>query len=260
MTVFALAAVAGAYLWQQQGGAHVTTISKLYSTTAGQRSTVTLADGSTALLGPATTMRVLEGTNVDVELSGQAMFTVTPMKERGFTVHTGGFTTRVLGTTFFVKRYASDSVTQVVVAEGRVAVEEKESARPTLTVLQARDVGTFRDSGDAHVEHGGTSSYAAWTRDKLVFRDAPLNDIASELSRMYSVDVRVTDSTLRQSRMNFTVSPTTALADVLDALANTLDAHVARTGNVLTIVPGAPPKGRRDAVPASLKPEIQHGR
>src|SRR5688572_16717807 len=75
---------------------------KTYSTARGQRATITLLDGSIAILAPATTIHV---TNRNVELNGEAVFTVTQHTGEPFTVKSGNTVTRVLGTTFGIRAY-----------------------------------------------------------------------------------------------------------------------------------------------------------
>src|SRR5687768_8668644 len=69
--------------------------SKTFSTGIGQRANVKLADGSVVIIAPATTLRVL-GRSID--LSGEAIFTVTQRTGEPFIVRANNTVTRVLGT------------------------------------------------------------------------------------------------------------------------------------------------------------------
>jgi transmembrane sensor len=107
--------IAGAVWWQVQRY-------PLYATDAGERRSITLADGSTVDLNARSKLRI-EFSNAErrVELmEGQALFQVAKDKHRPFLVHSGDALVRAVGTQFDV--YRKDSGTTVTVLEGRVAV------------------------------------------------------------------------------------------------------------------------------------------
>jgi ferric-dicitrate binding protein FerR (iron transport regulator) len=243
----------------------MTKISRTYATAPGEQATITFANGSHAVLGPATTLYINTRTTAgdahsDVTLTGQALFTIVPRDRASFNVHTGKTVTRVLGTTFFVRRYGTDTETRVAVTEGRVSVANTRTARPP-TVLAAHAVGVFSDSGQTRVaENAALDPYTSWTKGELIFHDTPITDVVAELSRVYAADVQVADVGLRKNKLTFNVTTSKALADVLDALAFTLDAHVVRRGKSFTLIPGIPSVPRRGIQNRSLHSETQYGR
>jgi len=229
-----------------------------YATHAGQRATVRMAHGETMVLGPMTQVAV---TSTDghpvVAVNGEVLFTI-PRTSNGdahpFTVQIGHTVARVLGTTFLARGDATDSTVRIVVADGKVAVHAigaAHAARAGRThdvVLAAGMMSVVRDSGDVEVlPHVALDDVTALRTGALVFHNAPLRDVARELSRAYDVDVTIGDSVLAQHLMTTKVSVTEhSLQGVLDPLLETLDAHAVRTGRSITIVPGrrAPEKSR----------------
>jgi transmembrane sensor len=78
--------------------------------------------------------------------------------------------------------------------------------------------------------------YLAWTTGRLVFRDAPLRQVVSELARWYDLDVRLTDPSIGGLRLT-TSFQNEPLSEVLDAVGAALQVHIERTGRAVTISP-----------------------
>jgi ferric-dicitrate binding protein FerR (iron transport regulator) len=220
-------------------------VARRYTTTVGQQATVTLPDGSRALLGPATTLAVIRqssGEHVDVQVDGQALFTVHGSRDRLFRVRAGNAIARVLGTTFMVRRYRTDSVSRVVVADGRVSVSgiDRDQTSSMDRVLTAGTLGVINDSGQVRVTPRiAVEEYTGWATGQLVFRDTPMRDAVAELGRAYGVNLRVADSVLAAQPLNWSVKLSQrSLADVLESLSAALDIRVVRNGQTITLVPG----------------------
>src|SRR6185503_10826379 len=93
-------------------------------TNAGEQRTFNLADGSTVILGAASTLRVAEGFGTstrEVYLEGQAFLRVVHDSTRPFVVNAAGTRTTDLGTAFEVRAYPNEMV-RVAVTEGMVEV------------------------------------------------------------------------------------------------------------------------------------------
>jgi len=238
---------------------------RLYVTTSGERATVRLADGSRAILAPATTLSVTTSrAGVDAMVVGEASFTVVGHSSVPFTVHAGRAMVSVLGTTFDVRHYATDRVARVVVTNGRVAVRDGARDRRVAprVVLGARTLGVVDDSGAVRVIPDIVSEdEIAWTTGRLVFRETPVTEILAELGRAYAVDIRLTDSALGRNTLTFTVPVAKrSLNDVLDALAATLGAHVLRSDSVIRLVPGVRTPTQHSISRPTFILESQHGK
>lgn len=277
--------IAGVFTVRHRIATHVTGVlaapGRTYATVSGQQALVTLDDGSQALLAPASSLVVSTDarTGTTATVTGQVLFTVTHRVGMPFTVRAGHVVTRVLGTTFQVRRYPTDRVVQVVVGEGRVSLgdvrdddvrdnnadNDHARSRTILAehpVLSARMLATIDDSGHTKiVPNIAVDDYTAWTTGKLVFQQTPVREIVDDLSRAYGVELRLTDSTLSRRAFTWTVSLTQlTLSDVLDVLTGALDAHVTRSGDVITIVPG-PSRTHHAVKPRFPLPlENQYGR
>jgi len=104
-----------------------------YVTQVGQRSTVTLRDGSTVELNAKTLIKVaFTPTQRSIELvGGQALFHVAKNAQRPFVVHAGDREILAIGTAFDVRRDASS--VRVTLVEGRVAVSREPPSDPAAS-------------------------------------------------------------------------------------------------------------------------------
>jgi transmembrane sensor len=107
-------------------------VGERYMTQVGQRSTVTLRDGSTVELNAKTLITVaFTPTQRSIELvDGQALFHVAKNAQRPFVVRAGDREILAIGTAFDVRRDASS--VRVTLVEGRVAVS-REPADPAAS-------------------------------------------------------------------------------------------------------------------------------
>jgi len=230
---------------QRTGGYTPTSGAQTFATNVGQRDSVRLADGTRVLLAPESrlTVAVGYGTRVrEVELTGEAYFDVRHDEARPFVVHAGGADIRDLGTTFTVHAIGDQGV-RVAVTSGSVSLAPAKASPNDAVVLHPGDAGTVAVGGRMLVERGGTTEPdTAWTRGRLVFREAPVSSVRAELRRWYGIDL-VVDSTFAARHLSMTFDGETA-DRVLEVIALSLGAEVQRQGNTAVIKP-APPASPR---------------
>lgn len=199
----------------------IQSITKVYSTAPGQRVTVTLSSGAQVVLAPGTTLR----TNAnDVMLSGQAVFTVPHSSSAPFIVRTQKATIRVLGTTFSVQAYTSNTL--IAVAEGKVSVNSG--------IISSGDMVSVSENGATRITHDANiSSEFAWTTGRLVFDETPFAAIARDIERWYDMDIRITDKSLALQLVTITLDATSRDRS-LASLAAVLGAKTERSGRTVT--------------------------
>jgi ferric-dicitrate binding protein FerR (iron transport regulator) len=233
-----------------------------YHTVLGQRSTVTLTDGSVVRLAPATSVTVA---GRDVTVDGEAQFMVTANANRPFTVRTRSAMIRVLGTAFVVRHYAEEKASRVVVADGRVTVQRIHGARnfDDTPILAAGMLAQINDSGIV-VKRGVTAEqYTGTVTGELVFEQVQLGEVLHDLARSYNTQLRITDSTLARTPVTMTARVAQhSLGELLSILATTVNAHTVVKGHVILLVPGrAPaPAPRTNHPTVKIQPEASYGR
>jgi transmembrane sensor len=203
--------------------------SQTFVTRPGQSMKVRLADGSLVTIAPETKVQYTARPNGErhVALDGEALFTVVHNEGGPFVVQAGDAMVRVLGTTFSVRRFEADTVTQVVVAQGKVAVNTQ--------VLSSGEIAWAGAHGATRVERGANISAAlGWTTGSLVFRRSPLKDVIPELERWYGVNVVVQDARTLEMPVTaeFLLDAPNEMVEILTSLLNV---RVVRSGTTMVI-------------------------
>ena len=162
-----------------------------YSTVRGQTQAVTLADGSHLTLGSATTLKVrLSRRERQVALiDGEASFDVSHDPSRHFVIAAGDREVTVVGTEFDVVRHS-----------GRLTVTVRRGVVMVAPMAGGADANRLV-RGDAlrHAEGASSSTVArvdpddafAWREGRLIYRQAPMSQVAEDLSRYFAVPVIV---------------------------------------------------------------------
>jgi ferric-dicitrate binding protein FerR (iron transport regulator) len=116
----------------------------IYTTGPGEQQAFGLSDGSTVALGEASRLEVppdFRAGGHPIRVQGEAAFTVQHQSGDAFTVSVSGTRVRVLGTTFMVRHYASDTTTVVMVRYGKVMVRAGGMRTMVLTDAQQVVIG-----------------------------------------------------------------------------------------------------------------------
>jgi transmembrane sensor len=221
------------FAWQAVRGGGSALVA--YSTGVGERDSLRLPDGTMVILGPDSHL-TLDGDygekTRDVNLRGEALFDVPHDGARPFTVHAGEGWVRDIGTTFSVTTDSAAGV-RVVVTAGAVALRTTEQRGDEL-VLREGDRGPRGAGRRRAPPPPATPDDLAWTRGRLVFRDAPLEQVAAELRRWHGVELRADDATIAQRRLTASFGDEGA-ADVLRVIALALGADLAMRGDTAVL-------------------------
>jgi len=169
---------------------------KVYTAQRGQQSTVHLTDGTKVRLNVDSRLTIPTDFDEDereVRLEGEAYFEVERDTTRPFTVHARDATIRVLGTTFNVDSYSGAKKTRVAVSEGKVAVEpNRDRVSGKSAILIPQSLALVSEEGTHVREDVKLSKEIAWTNERLVFENAPFEEVVRKLERWYDIRAKVT--------------------------------------------------------------------
>lgn len=204
-----------------------------HATATGERTAVTLPDGSRLTLNAESAVNVAfsaERRRIEL-LRGEAFFDVEPDPGRPFEVVAGRALTRVLGTAFSVALRGDE--TEIRVQRGHVRVSGDDGSDP-VDLLPGQGVTVASGhAGDATAIEPGASF--AWLDGRFVFRDQPLADVMARLSRHHRGKIVLATEHLRNLRVsgNYRLDAPDA---VVSALAAVAEAEVIRLPGLLTIL------------------------
>ncbi len=220
-------------------------------TVVGERRTIELPDGSRAVLGVRSSLRMepvlAKGPRI-VHLEGEAFFTVHHDADRPFRVVASNVVTEDVGTEFSVRAYAGEADVRVAVREGAVSLSRvgAESAGGAV-LLGERDVARIAADGIPRVtSDSAVDRLFAWRDGDLVFENAPLAEVASELSRWYDVEVRFADPELASRHLTSTFK-SEPIDEVLRVIGLSAEVRCERRGRLVTVF-AAPRTSNRDPV------------
>lgn len=206
-----------------------------YTTAIGEQRTVTLPDGSKAILAPASTVVVAARygkPNRGLSLTGRAWFQVSHDAARPFRIEAGGMMVEDLGTEFEV--VTTGPGLQVTVVTGSVAVHRGSGS--AIVTLGPRDVATISPQGGSSVDHQvAVDRIISWRQGTLDFVNRPLGEVAAELERWYDVELALAPG-LAERPLNAPI-PTGNLTEALEIITTALGLTRSDLGRVITLAP-----------------------
>ena len=248
--VVAVAVIGGGVGWQYAGsGAFSRAYSdQQYRTVVGERTNLTLPDGSVVTLNTDSVLRTTSerGKRVVYLDRGQAFFRVAKDKTRPFEVHAAGRVVTAVGTAFDVR---VDGGFEVTLVEGKVRVAApaaeapaRPGAPPTPPVVQTTELVAGNrfsqpDNSQWVVARADTARETSWVTGRLTFENERLAEVIAEFERYSPRRIVIDDPALGEER----VSGTFETGDV-DSLLRTLRmAQIARveteTADAVRIAP-----------------------
>jgi len=172
-------------------------------TATGKSARYRLADGSSVTLNTDSRIDLAYtgGERRVMLVRGEGYFAVRKGDPRPFLVDAGEGHVRVTGTHFYVRR-DTDRVT-VTVEEGHVRFSgaARDDAGPALT-LGAGDQAFLTGHRLQRQANGDLFTAGAWRQGQMVFLDAPLGDVVTELNRYRSGKIWILSASLRQRNVS----------------------------------------------------------
>lgn len=222
-------------VWLRSRQAAPAPAARVAATGAGERATFRLSDGTSVMLGVASTLRYPanfgEGSR-EVSVEGEAYFDVVHDARRPFVVHAGQLVAKDLGTQFTVRLYPEDAGARVVVREGRVAIRALQDTR--TTVVAPGQEGRLALDGAVALTTADTTAVFAWLTGRLVLRSVPLRDALPDLGRWFDLEFGLADSRLGDIPLtvSLTSQPTPA---TLRTLAAALGLELSQQDRIVTL-------------------------
>lgn len=209
---------------------------KIYDTAVGERSTITLADGSTVTLNTNSRIEVdfnpaRRGINL---VRGQALFEVAKNSSWPFVVEAGNQRITALGTAFDV-RIETEKI-KVSLIEGRVAVDKFVTGRTgpeqpvipenRIELVEGEQLVTSATLATI-VEKINLEELMGWREGRIVFRDTRLGAAIAEVNRYNKDQLRLSEDPRLQAIRISGVFKTGQIAPFISAMQtmHSVEAH-----------------------------------
>ncbi|PSL34153.1 FecR family protein [Dyadobacter jiangsuensis] len=208
---------------------------------------IVLEDSSVVELRPGSSLRYpnrFEGSKREVVLKGNGFFSIRKNPRKPFYVHSGGVTTRVLGTSFHVSTAPGGRQTKVEVVTGLVSVySEKTSEEAVDMLVSPNHTATFD-------RNSGKFSPGLAERPRLLnanisfqFHHAPLAQVAQHMRDAWGVDVQAENGQIMNCTLTADLSGQ-PLYTQLDIICAALGAKYKVRGSTIRIAgPGCKMRG-----------------
>jgi len=184
-----------------------------------------LADGSKVFLNSESQLTFpsyFEGETRRVELTGEAYFEV---KKDGkpFIIQTSDLSIEVLGTSFNVNAYQTNSYINTTLVEGSIRIRLPEKQESFL-LQPDHNFRLDKLSDEVSVQQVNTDIYTAWVKGEFMFRNQTLAEIFGQLERWYNFKIiyenpdiakmRFTGSAEKVRPLNYLLNQIQAVTDI----------------------------------------------
>ncbi|UZD21142.1 FecR family protein [Algoriphagus halophytocola] len=205
-------------------------------TRVGNEYKLRLSDGTKVFLNAQSKLIypvAFSGDTRSVQLEGEGYFEVSPDAEKPFFVEVKGMKVRVLGTSFNVKSYDNELVTETVLVEGKVKLV-RDSLEEAL--LSPNEIAVFdKQTNKITVNEIDAVSATAWINGKYYFNNARLDDIMKDLARWYDFDASYSREELKDIRFEGWINRYEELDPILRIIEITNKIKIERDGKKLII-------------------------
>ena len=170
------------------------------TTKNGERSTITIADGSKLTLNAGTTIHVYNDFSKERKVDlvdGEVFFDVKRNPQKPFRIQSSGLTVSVLGTSFNVSAYTGLNTLSVGVVTGRVGVSKNDD---TLGILQKTQELIYNKESQQYVIVPINESLLAWREGTLVLNDLSFNEMSFLMKKNFGIDVITKDTKVLQTK------------------------------------------------------------
>lgn len=212
-----------------------------YITQYGETKTLLLPDSSTVTLNANSTIKYKSEWNGDepreVWLKGEAFFSVVhTTNDQEFIVNTSDLDVEVLGTEFNVSNRTRG--TEVVLNSGKVKISlpafgkngKTDNRTKKIFMSPGELVGYSKEEEKITKKEVDTERYSAWRKNKLIFEDTPISEIAQILEDNYGLEIIIKDSSLINRKFTATY-PADNVDVLLNALSKSFSIKISQTGN-----------------------------
>jgi ferric-dicitrate binding protein FerR (iron transport regulator) len=143
------------------------------------------------------------------------MFKVTKSPHRLFTVKSQELKVEVYGTTFNVKSYPEDHVSEVALVEGSVGLFHNDQLMKKMVPGEAITYNISENKW-SHSSFD-VKQITSWKTDELIIENEPIENVIKYLERWYGVEIILDKSLQNNSKLSFKVK-TESLTELLSII------------------------------------------
>lgn len=205
----------------------------------GSRTKALLPDGTVVWLNSGSKLSYSQGYGLSdrkVSIKGEGYFEVKRNEALPFSVNSQSIRVNVLGTKFNFRDYPDDTEAEVILEKGSVKLDNLMKQSKSQMMIPGQKVVLDKKTGKMTTENYDASGASQWTEGIIVFKDAPLSEIAKRIERSYNVKVLLSGKDIGKYRFNGDFArQEQSLQEVLETLSATGKLHYKQQGKTVVI-------------------------
>ena len=150
-----------------------------------------LADGSLVALHEDSKLEIIsfDEERREIRITGKAYFDIKRDESRPFIIHTENAKVQVLGTSFVVDSYGSQ--TMVSVESGLVELSrEYDGSEPLSVQLEEGETGLVTTTNKGIIKKSNTNpNYLSWKTKVITFNDSGMDEVRKVIEDVYGIDL-----------------------------------------------------------------------
>jgi transmembrane sensor len=193
----------------------------------GTKTDVALPDGSRIILNSGSKLTYAKNYGSadvrEVSLSGEAYFKIEHDKQHPFIIHTAQCDIKDIGTTFNVKAYPGEKVTEASLIEGAIEISFKNNSAKKILLKPHQKIALINNNvndGGGVIKPAGLpatdyklipltedktieTAFAetAWINNELIFKNEAFEDLAKSMERRFNVEITFGDEKIKQAHL-----------------------------------------------------------
>jgi ferric-dicitrate binding protein FerR (iron transport regulator) len=211
---------------------------KLITVTAEQKMVtkpVVLPDGSEVFLNAGSSLKFPKKFNKsarNVELTGEAFFTVKRNEQMPFIIKSNRAQVKVLGTSFNVLSYPNSDSIQVAVETGIVELSSQSGAEKIM--LTKGNSGAYYFSVNKITQSQNDINSFAWMTNRIVFRESNLDYVTKTLERIFKKKIDIKEKELIKCKLTADFKDL-ELSKILEAIKTSLNLEIEESSECYNI-------------------------
>jgi len=200
----------------------------------GSTHTVTLEDGTNIILYPESELQFPEffsSSERSVTLTGEGYFNVQKDSSRPFTVHAGGASIVVLGTSFNVRAYSNEPTIETVLVTGKVVMNNRVLLPDQMAIYDSRD-------DQVRIENMDATIYLERAQGMFIFENKSLDEIMREFSLWFGFEYNFENNALKDKKFRFKLPHTDNFNYLMSLMEKTGELQFDVSAKTVTILPG----------------------
>ncbi|UOE51467.1 FecR family protein [Mucilaginibacter sp. SMC90] len=165
-------------------------------TAPGKHKQISLPDGTRIWLSPGSKISYPDKFRTKerlVKLEGEAFFDVVHDEDHPFVIQSGQLKTVVLGTSFNIKAYPDQIISEVTVISGKVAVQEHNLPKSKQAIMVRNQQAVYNKNNRSLIkqDYPNASKFLLQRTGLFSYDGTPLNTIADHLSLQYGIRINL---------------------------------------------------------------------